>query len=431
MNPKWRITTKYIVGICITIVFFVILYLSRSVIYLLIIGALIAFLIKPIIDFFHHRLHIPKGLAVFIAHLLAAILILLAPLILVPTIVNSVNFLLDLNYQALINNGIEWFETTLNNLKASGLQILGYRFVLDSIIDPILNSLHNVDPVITPDLPSYNLILDSITSAFAVSYGIAVSVVGTVFSIVVALFFIFISSIYLSADGDRLYHAVMNIVPKLYRPEIDALLSRLNNVWRSFLRGQFSLMLLIGIVVWIGGTIIGLPGAFALGVISGSLEIVPNLGPTLATIPAILVALIQGSTVLPVSNVTFVVIVIIFYILVQGLENYLIVPRVLGEAVKLHPMVVIFGVFVGASVGGIFGALLAAPVIASGKEIISYLLHKIMDEEPFPPEEGTNVNHKPPLELLKQIKMRIEAIKPKKNISPSQKQSDLSTKSDQ
>lgn len=395
--------------------------------YLLILGALIAFLIKPLIDFFKHRLRIPKGLSVFIAHLIAAIILLITPLILIPTIVNAVDFLINLDYQVLINDGLQWLETTLLNIKESGLQVLGYRLVMDSIVDPILNSLNNVDPVIKPDLPSYSIMLDSITSAFTVSYGIAVSVVGTVFSLVVALFFMFISSIYLSSDADQLYESMINFIPEAYKQEIISLLNRINFVWRSFLRGQFSLMLLVGFIVWLGGTAIGLPGSFALGVIAGLLEIIPNLGPTLAVIPAIFVALIQGSTILPINNLTFVVIVVIFYVLVQGLENYLIVPRVLGEAVKIHPLVVIFGVFVGASVGGVLGALLAAPVIASGKEVMSYMLRKIMDEDPFPPQESIETSYRSPIEILNQIKNKITtlSIMKKGNDSPK-KQENLS-----
>ncbi|MCK5429650.1 MAG: AI-2E family transporter, partial [Anaerolineales bacterium] len=68
-------------------------------------------------------------------------------------------------------------------------------------------------------------------------------------------------------------------------------------------------------------------------------------------------------------------------------ENYLIVPKVLGEAVELHPLVVISGVLVGASVWGILGALLATPLIASGREIVHYLYRKALGEDPFPPEE--------------------------------------------
>lgn len=410
MSVEWRPATKYVVGIFLLLVFFVLLYLSRSVLYLLILGALIAFLIKPVITFFIQRLRFPRGLAIIVAHILAAIVVLLTPLILIPTILNAVNFLLGLDYQILIDDSLHWLETTLFDLRNSGLQILGYRFVLDSVIDPILSSIQNADPVITPNLPSYSLIFDSITSAFSVSYGIAVSLVGTVFSVLVGFFFMFISSIYLSADAGKLYTAVFSYVPEVYQEEFNTLLSRLNVIWRSFLRGQFTLMLIIGVVVWVGGTAIGLPGAFALGVIAGLLEIVPNLGPIIAAIPAVIVALIQGSNVLPVSHFTFAIIIIIFYIMVQGIENYFIVPRVLGDAVKIHPLVVIFGVLVGASVWGILGALLAAPVIASGKQIVSYLLYKIIDQEPFPLDEISTTGPEPIGVMIKRTQNRLREV---------------------
>lgn len=417
MDTKWRPTTKYIVGISLLLVFSIVIYISRSVLYLLILGALIAFLIKPLIDIFIQRLRFPKSLAILISHVLAAIVILLAPLILIPTVVSAVNFLLGLDYQLLLDDALKWFESTLIDIKESGLQIIGYRFVLDSVVDPILNSIRNANPIIAPNFPSYSVIINSITSAFSLSYGIAVSVVGTVFSVLVAFFFMFISSIYLTSDGARLNSAIMDYVPEPYHPEFNQLLSRLNTVWRSFLRGQFTLMLLIGFIVGIGGTAIGLPGSFALGVIAGMLEIIPNLGPIIATIPAVIVALIQGSTILPVNNVTFAIIVVIFYIVVQGLENYLIVPRVLGEAVKIHPLVVIFGVLVGASVWGVLGALLAAPVIASGKEIVSYLFRKIMDEDPFPPEESLKMEPISIKDVLSQVRRTIGKISKKKSRS--------------
>jgi hypothetical protein len=97
--------------------------------------------------------------------------------------------------------------------------------------------------------------------------------------------------------------------------------------------------------------------------------------------------------------------VIGFYILVQQAENNFIVPRVLGGAVKLHPLVIMGGVVIGASVAGIVGALLAAPVIASGKEIMSYLYAKILSQEPFPPPQAA-----PSGELIswqEQLQMRL------------------------
>jgi predicted PurR-regulated permease PerM len=126
-----------------------------------------------------------------------------------------------------------------------------------------------------------------------------------------------------------------------------------------------------------------MPGALYLGIIAGLLEIIPTLGPIIATVPAVIVALIQGSVYLPISHLAFAGLIILFYILVQQVENNLIVPRVLGAALELPPLVVLTGIVVGTSVGGILGALLATPVIASGREVLHYLYCKLQDQEPI------------------------------------------------
>jgi predicted PurR-regulated permease PerM len=88
---------------------------------------------------------------------------------------------------------------------------------------------------------------------------------------------------------------------------------------------------------------------------------------------------------LDVNHLIFALMVMGFYALVQQVENNFIVPHILGEAVELHPLVIMGGVVVGTSAAGIIGALLAAPVIASGKEIMNYLYAKILGQAPFPP----------------------------------------------
>jgi predicted PurR-regulated permease PerM len=116
-----------------------------------------------------------------------------------------------------------------------------------------------------------------------------------------------------------------------------------------------------------------------------------------ATVPAVIVALLQGSATLPVSNFTFALIVIGFYVLVQMFENNVIVPKVLGEAVNLHPLLVMTGVLVGASVAGILGALLAAPVLATIKEVASYAFNKMIGQPPFPEPALPAASSQPPL----------------------------------
>lgn len=404
MNSEWKTATRYVVGIFITIFIIFLVYVSRSVLLLLVGAVLISLLLSPLIRFFIKKLRFPKLLAVIISHLLAGLLLLLIPLIFLPSVLNATSALLVVDYQEIINNTLDWIETTLIDFKQSGLTILGFSLVFDSVVDPILGYLQGVSPEFQLSLPSYDVILDSITSAFTVSYGIAVSLVGSVVSGFIAFLFLFLSSIYISMDGPKFYQSFLNWLPETQRDEIDILSSRVRHTWDAFFRGQFLLMIIIGTSVWLGLTILGLPGAFALGILAGVLEIIPSLGPILSAIPAVLVALIQGSNHFEINHLIFALILIGFYLVVQLFENYMVVPQVLGGAVKLHPLVVMAGVIVGASVWGILGALLAAPIVASLKEILDYVHNKLLGVDPFPAVE---YRYQPPLSLRESLRRMI------------------------
>jgi predicted PurR-regulated permease PerM len=105
---------------------------------MLVIAALIAFLVRPLIGYLCSRTRLPRGVVVLITYLLVAIVLLLAPLILLPPIIDAVNFLINLDYEALIINSVQWSQDTLSALKESGIHLLGVNVVLDSMVDPIL-----------------------------------------------------------------------------------------------------------------------------------------------------------------------------------------------------------------------------------------------------------------------------------------------------
>jgi predicted PurR-regulated permease PerM len=387
MNTEWSATTKYIVSVGLVIFGLYVIYLSRSVLTLVVLAALAAFLLVPIVDFFNTRLKMPRGVAVLVTYLLAAVVILLSPLIFVPPIVDGLRFLYNIDYQILVENSLMWTQSTLQTLEQTKLGLGRYSIDLAPVVAPIYDVLQNAEQEASFALPSFETVINSLRSAATVTYGVASNIAGTVFSGVFTFIVLLLSAIYITVDAHRFSDIFVSIVPPAYKAEISRLQHRLAKTWRAYFRGQLMLMIIIGTVTWLGNTALGLPGAFALGFIAGVLELIPNLGPFLAAIPAVVVALLQGSTILPVSNLVFALIIVGFYILVQQFENTVVVPRILGEAVDLHPLVVLIGVLVGTNVAGILGALLAAPVIASVREIVRYLYKKIMNEPPFSSEE--------------------------------------------
>jgi predicted PurR-regulated permease PerM len=390
MNPQWNTPTKHIVGVGLAIFGLYILYISHSILWLLIIAALVAFLLMPLVDFFNYRCRLPRSLAILCAYLIATIGVLLAPLVFVPQIIEGINFFTHIDYQILLEDTLQWSEESLLRLKQIETRSLGVNLNIDSLVDPALAYLQNTGADITLTMPQTSTVINSMQSALSVTYGLATNVAGTVFSGLITSIVLLFSAIYFSMDAHKFYNLFLQTVPQVYRPEITTLLARLNKTWRAYLRGQLYLMVIIGVVTWVGLWLGGLRGAFTLGVVAGVLELFPYVGPVLAAIPAIVVALIQGSTYLNVSHWVFVLLIIGFYTLVQQLKAATILPKLLGDAVDLHPLVVLIGVIVGANFAGILGALLAAPVIASGREIIRYLYLKMLGQDPYPPGfEGT------------------------------------------
>lgn len=377
MNTDWRLETKYIVAVGMVIFALFVFYLMRPVLSLLVLASLIAIIANPVIQFQTTRLKIPRSAAVVITYLLASILILAIPFVLLPQIVNAVNFLINLDYAKIINDIRLWAQSALIQLRNNDLRILGVTIVMDQIVDPVLGAIQNATPINPPQTPSLATLFSAFSQAFTKSLGLVLGVAGSVAAGVASFILMILASIYISQDAHKIRDLIVDNLPPAYQPEIDSLLYRLSNTWNNFLQGQLALMLIIGVIVWLGATILGLPGAFALGILSGFLELLPTIGPILAIIPAIILALTQGSSNFALSNWVFTLIVIGFYVAVQQLENVFIVPRLMSRAVKLHPLVVILGVFVGALSFGILGAILATPVIASAKEIIIYLYLKI------------------------------------------------------
>jgi predicted PurR-regulated permease PerM len=193
-------------------------------------------------------------------------------------------------------------------------------------------------------------------------------------------------------DYRFLWASIVTLAPNSYQADVQKLGRETKEIWNAFLRGQLLLGLIIGSVTFLLALIVGLPNALLLGLLAGILEFIPNIGPVLAAIPAVLLALSQyesswlGALVGPFW---FAVIVLVLYALVQRVENMYLVPRIIGRSLNLHPLVVLIAAIIGASVAGIFGILLAAPLLATAKLFLTYIYRKLLDQPPFEEISGT------------------------------------------
>lgn len=190
----------------------------------------------------------------------------------------------------------------------------------------------------------------TVTSSF---FSFTASVFGGVVTFLTAI----VLTVYMLLDRGRLGKSALEFIPENHQIYIKELVAKLSNKIGSWFRGQILLGGIIGLLDLIGLLIIGVPYALALAVLSGILEVVPTIGPIISGIIAALIAL----SVSPLKAL----LVIIFYIIVQQLENNLIVPKVMQKAVGLSPVLIILAIITGAKLMGVIGAILAIPLLAS------------------------------------------------------------------
>jgi hypothetical protein len=161
-------------------------------------------------------------------------------------------------------------------------------------------------------------------------------------------------SLYLLVDGPRFRARSLSLIPAEHRGKVLFLQDNVSRVLGGYLRAQFSLALIVGVATGIGMALFGLPYAVVLGVLAGLFELVPMFGPILSAVPAVLVALF-----LPFPTVIWV---LLFFLVVQQVENNVLAPRISGHAVGLHPLGAMFALLAGFQLAGLLGGLFAVPV---------------------------------------------------------------------
>ncbi len=162
-----------------------------------------------------------------------------------------------------------------------------------------------------------------------------------------------VMSIYLLIDGERVTHWLTTQTPEPARGRIQSFLQTLHHVVGGYVRGQFTLSLIIGILVGVGMWILRVPAAIFLGVLAFALEFIPIVGVFVSGAVCVLLAMTVGWV--------NAVLVLVYFIFVHIIEGEVLGPRIVGRAVGLHPAISIAALIAGADLFGILGALLAAP----------------------------------------------------------------------
>jgi predicted PurR-regulated permease PerM len=345
--PRWI----QLVGLPLLIVFgWVIATTAGHVVILFIVAALIALLLDPIVRTMG-RLRIRRGFSVAIVYSTFAAILVVGAIAIGSVVVGQTKTAAD-RFNDYFNARDGRTGQTAADHDVDRLQVWLNEHRLESI--EIAERGHRlVKRIRERDVGKYTGEVVSFVEGAAIEIGKGV------FNTVLVL----VISIYMLLDMPRLQRALDRRFPP--RPGEWSLLLRIESALASYVRGQALLSLIIGASAGIGMYILGatglLPGADSYALVFGAwvavTEVLPYLGPWLGAIPPAIYALVVD----PVA----IIWVTILFLAIHQIEGHIVVPNVMGSALRIHPLLVIFGLLVGFEINGLIGALIALPILAA------------------------------------------------------------------
>lgn len=351
---QWSLPFRYTAGIILFVMVAGFLYYAREALEPLIVAAFISYLINPAVGMLHNRAKMSRRLAVNLVYFTTLALLIAVPATITPIFYDELsNVAQDL--LALLQ------QTQV--FLSSPIQFAGMSFNLQQLGA----SLTRFETDLVSPVPEEAFLLLESTSRGAV------------------WFLVIVVSVYLFMSGwDALRDGLINLAPPPYRAESQQLYRRIRGVWMAYLRGQLLLMFIVGVVFTIAWSVLGIPGALVLGVVAGLFTLIPDIGPLLAALLAMGVALLEGSSWIPLSNFWIMMIVLAVYLILINIKNFWLRPVIMGRSVNMNEGLVFVSILTATILNGILGALLVVPVLASAFILFEFLTQHIIGNPELP-----------------------------------------------
>ncbi len=195
----------------------------------------------------------------------------------------------------------------------------------------------------------------------------SVSGVSNAITIVIGLAIVPFLLFYILKDREDVMGGVYSMLSPTGRTHAQNVVSIVNRVIGSYIRAQLLSATIVGVLVFVGLSILGVEYAAILGLLAGLFALIPIIGPLLGAVPGLLVTL--------ASSPGMVVWVVVVYVVVQLLENYVISPRIQGGAVRLNPVVIMITLVLASEIAGLWGVIVGVPLVAAARDVFVYF-HK-------------------------------------------------------
>ncbi len=314
-------------------------------------AAITAYLFNPLIGWLHRRTGIGRAFWIIVLYILLGALVY--------ALVRSLGPMVGSQYRGLVaqiprmRDQIELWIATNQYIDLGGITI--DLFALERPLASFLTELSNSLPSRVPDL------------------------VVTALERVLLFVTYLIATFYLLLQAEQITNWIYHLVPAPYRAEIRDLGRQVDATLTGYIRGTLLLIPIMSVLTYIVLSILGIRYALVIAIASGMLEIIPLIGPWSAAGIAVSVSLLQPTTPFGWSHALLAVVVGTSYFVLRMAEDNFIIPQVVGHAVHLHPVLVLFAILAGGAIGGPFGLLVGIPVVAVVRLLLRFLYRKLVD----------------------------------------------------
>ncbi|MDE2901679.1 MAG: AI-2E family transporter [Chloroflexota bacterium] len=335
---RWSPRTRRTVAMFIAILAGLVLWGAREIVGPFVWAGIFAYVFNPAVNGLVRLARVPRPAAVAIFYALGIGLLTLLGFLIIPRVVDELDRL-----TTELPSIIADLETALP------AEFLGQPLVVQDVIDGLTagatSMLTDASQAVSAFRSAFNLLIHGVLAVVAAGY--------------------------LLLAGPELFRGLLERIPPGPRTETEELIVRINSVLGGFIRGEIILVVIMSVTTFIGLSIIGIPFAVILAIATGFLELIPVFGPIMAAIPPIGLALVTANNFGWPGWVAGVVVAVMYTVLRQ-LEDYFVIPNVVGRVVRVHPLIALFAIFAGLQIWGITGMVIALPVAGVARVLLGY-----------------------------------------------------------
>jgi predicted PurR-regulated permease PerM len=366
-SPSWGTNTKLVVALTIVVIIGALVVKFQFIITPLLIALLMAYLFYPIANFLKRKLRLSWTASVAVIYIFIIILLLGLLTLGGVGLVQQVQSLVNIVQDAIIA-----LPQLIADISGKVYQLGPIKVDFSALDLQALSS--QVLGVVQPLLSRTGTLVGTLASG-------AANFLGWTFFVILVSYFVLAES-----GGLRGQIIPVDVVPS-YTEDYERLSRELGRTWNAFLRGQMIIFFLAIAVYFIVLSVLGVRYAISLALLAGLARFIPYVGPLINYIVLVLVAYFQVFKLFGLSPFSYTLLVLLTAILIDQVFDYVVSPRILSDALKVHPAAVLVAAIIAANLFGLLGVVVAAPILATAALLWNYIMRKMLDMNPWPEEE--------------------------------------------